>query len=80
MTHALLKYMVDDRVVVMSPQGYKALVNPVNGKGLHWVSDVHSEIPIKVKASGPGSEKPVTVSEMFIDQVKASGPRNALFV
>ncbi len=59
--------MVDDRVVVMSPQGYKALVNPVNGKGLHWVTDVHSEIPIKVKQSGPGSEKPQTVSEMFIN-------------
>jgi len=50
--------MADDRVIVMSSQGYKALVNPVNGKGLHWVTDVTAEIPIKLRASGCGSEKP----------------------
>ena len=54
--------MIDDRVVVMSSQGYKDLVNPVNGKGLHWVTDINAEIPIKVRASGPGSEKPITLS------------------
>lgn len=72
--------MADDRVVVMSSQGYKALVNPVDGRGLHWVTDVNSEIPVKVRTSGPGSEKPTTISQMFLDQVKVSGPRNALFV
>jgi long-chain-fatty-acid--CoA ligase ACSBG len=72
--------MADDRVVVMSSQGYKALVNPVDGKGLHWVTDVNSEIPIKVRASGPGSEKPVTIPQLFINQVKASGSRNAIFI
>lgn len=53
--------MVDDRVVIMSSLGYKALVNPVNGKGLHWVTDVTSEIPIKLRTTGPGSEKPTTI-------------------
>jgi long-chain-fatty-acid--CoA ligase ACSBG len=72
--------MADDRIVVMSSQGYKSLVNPVDGKGLHWVTDVNAEIPIKVRASGPGSEKPITISQMFLNQVKASGPRNSLFV
>lgn len=72
--------MADDRVVVMSAQGYKYLINPDNGKGLHWVTDVNSEIPIKLKQSGPGSEKPQTVSSMFINQVKSSGSRNSLFV
>lgn len=72
--------MADDRVVVMSSQGYKALVNPVDGKGLHWVTDVNAEIPIKVRSSGPGSEKPVTIPQLFINQVKASGPRTAIFV
>ena len=33
-----------------------------------------------MRPSGPGSEKPQTVSEMFIMQIKASGPRNAMFV
>lgn len=64
----------------MSSQGYKSLVNPVNGKGLHWVTDVNSEIPIKVRSSGPGSEKPVTIPQLFFNQVKQSGPRNAIFV
>ena len=72
--------MADDRIVVMSSQGYKSLVNPVDGKGLHWVTDVNAEIPVKVRSSGAGSEKPITISTMFLNQVKVSGPRNALFV
>lgn len=54
--------MTDDRIVIMSSSGYKALVNPVNGKGLHWVTDVNAEIPVKIRPSGPGSEKPITIS------------------
>ena len=72
--------MADDRVVIMSSQGYKNLVNPIDGKGLHWVTDVNSEIPIKLRKNGPGSEAPTTVSNLFINQVKASGPRPTLFI
>ncbi len=53
--------MVDDRIVMMSTQGYKALVNPENGKGLHWATDVHAELPIKVRPEGFGSERPMTI-------------------
>jgi len=56
------------------------LVNPVDGKGLHWVTDVHAELPVKMRMNGPGSEKPVTICELFTNQVKESGPRGALFV
>lgn len=72
--------MADDRVVLMSSQGYKNLVNPIDGKGLHWVTDVNSEIPIKLRKSGPGSEAPTTVCNLFFDQVKKSGARAAMFV
>jgi long-chain-fatty-acid--CoA ligase ACSBG len=72
--------MADDRVVLMSSQGYKSLVNPIDGKGLHWVSDVEAELPVKMRASGSGSEQPTTIPELFHRQVKASGPKNALFV
>lgn len=65
---------------MMSSQGYKNLVSTMDGQGLHWVTDVNSEIPVKLRASGSGSEKPTTVCEMFINQVKKSGPRNAMFV
>ena len=72
--------MVDERVVVMSSQGYKNLVNPVDGKGFHWATDVNAELPIKIRKEGPGSEKPTTIPEYFTQQVKASAARNALFV
>ena len=72
--------MVDSRTVVMSSQGYKNLVNPVDGKGLHWVTDVTQELPVKLRPSGPGSEKPTTVSKMFVEIVKKRGPHNAIFV
>jgi long-chain-fatty-acid--CoA ligase ACSBG len=64
----------------MSSQGYKNLVNPIDGKGHHWVTDVNSEIPVKLRASGPGAEAPITVCNLFFDQVKASGPRNSMFI
>lgn len=41
--------MVDDRVVVMSTDGYKSLVNPQNGKGLHWICDIAAELPVKIR-------------------------------
>ena len=63
----IISLMADDRVVLMSAQGYKNLVNPADGKGLHWVTDVNSEIPIKLRQSGPGSEKPTTICELFLN-------------
>jgi hypothetical protein len=41
--------MADDRVVTMSALGYKSLINSTNGKGLHWATDVHTELPVKVR-------------------------------
>jgi long-chain-fatty-acid--CoA ligase ACSBG len=72
--------MADDRIVTMSASGYKSLINSSNGKGLHWTTDVHSELPVKVRTSGPGSERPLTVPQFFLNQVKVSGDRNALHV
>jgi len=57
--------MADDRVVMMSVQGYKALVQPDKGKGLHWTTDINSELPIKVRSHGPGSERPMTIPKLF---------------
>jgi long-chain-fatty-acid--CoA ligase ACSBG len=72
--------MADDRIVTMSASGYKSLINSTNGKGLHWTTEVHSELPIKVRPSGAGSERPLTVPQFFLNQVKTSGDRNALHV
>jgi hypothetical protein len=55
--------MTDDRFVTISPQAFKAKVAPSRGKGLHWVTDVNVEIPLKLKVSGAGSESPITVTQ-----------------
>jgi long-chain-fatty-acid--CoA ligase ACSBG len=67
--------MTDDRVVMMSTQGYKSLVNSENGKGLHWACDINDELPVKLRSSGPGSERPLTVPQMFLNSVKSGGDR-----
>ena len=72
--------MADDRVVTMSAQGYKALINSTNGKGLHWVTDVNAELPVKVRSNGYGSERPQTLTQAFYNTCKSGGERNALFV
>jgi long-chain-fatty-acid--CoA ligase ACSBG len=72
--------MVDDRVVVMSTNGYKNLVHPQNGKGLHWICDINAELPVKIRQSGPGSERPTTLPQMFLNAVKSGGDRTAMLV
>ena len=72
--------MADDRVVTMSAEGYKALINSTNGKGLHWVTDVRSELPVKVRSNGYGSERPMTLTQTFYNTCKSGGERGALFV
>ena len=72
--------MADDRIVTMSASGYKSLINSTNGKGLHWTTDVHSELPVKVLSSGLGSERPLTVPQFFMNAVKNHGDKNAVHV
>ena len=64
----------------MSTAGYKNLVNPQNGKGLHWICDINSELPVKINQSGPGSERPTTLPQMFLSAVKAGGDRVSMLV
>ena len=72
--------MTDDRVVMMSANGYQGLVNPEQGKGLHWTTDVNAELPVKMRQSGPGSEVPFTMPQMFINAVRSGQDRPAMFV
>ncbi len=53
--------MVDDRVVMVSSSGYKNLIKSDNGQGLHWTCNIHEELPIKMRAAGVGSERPLTM-------------------
>ena len=72
--------MTDDRVVMMSANGYQNLVNPEGGKGLHWSCNISDELPIKMRRSGPGSEVPFTLCQMFTSAVKSGGDRPAMWV
>jgi long-chain-fatty-acid--CoA ligase ACSBG len=72
--------MADDRVVMMSVEGYKTLAAPDKGKGLHWCTDVHTELPIKVRSHGSGSERPMTIPKLFLNCVKENGARNSMLV
>ena len=72
--------MTDDRVVMISAGGYLNLVNPEGGKGLHWTCNVNDELPVKMRQSGPGSEVPFTLCQLFTNAVQSGGDRPALWV
>ena len=59
--------MEDDRVVLMSTKGYQQIKPSEDGNGLFWTTDMDFELPIKLKAFGPGSEAPNTVAQAFYD-------------
>ena len=70
----------EDRVVMMSAGGYQSLVSPENGKNLHWSCDVHDELPVKMRQSGPGSEIPFTMCQLFQNAVRSGKDRPAMWV
>ena len=65
---------------MMSTRGYQALVNAQDGKNLYWTTDIDVELPIKVRQFGPGSETPITVTELFRKTAIGQGDKPALFV
>ena len=54
--------------------------SPEGGKGLHWTCNIDDELPVKMRQSGPGSEVPFTLCQMFTNAVKSGGDRPALWV
>ena len=72
--------MSDDRVVMMSAAGYKGLVDTKDGKGLHWTCDINDELPVKMRQSGPGSEVPFTLCQLFTNAVRSGQDRPAMWV
>ncbi len=57
--------MEEDRIVMMSTKGYQNLVDAKDGKNLYWTSEIDTELPIKIKTSGFGSEPPTTLAQLF---------------
>ena len=72
--------MVEDRLVMMSTKGYQALVPSQDGKNLWWTTDIETELPIKMKQFGPGSEAPITLTDLFRATAIQQGDKPALYV
>ena len=55
--------MDEDKIVMMSTKGYSQLVPTAeaDGKNLYWTTDIDSELPIKIRQYGSGSETPVSL-------------------
>lgn len=65
-------------MIYISQQGYSKNLDQDDGKGLHWVTDINAEIPVKLTKEGAGSERATTLSVLFMNQVQWSGTRNCL--
>ena len=72
--------MVDDRNVMMSAVRAQSLTGNSDGKDLHWSTNVQDELPIKMRQSGPGSEAPFTLCDMFMNAVRAGQDRPAMWI
>jgi hypothetical protein len=52
--------------ILMSSQGYADLIGGSDGNNLHWTTNVNTELPIKMAASGSGANiKPDTIPNFF---------------
>ena len=72
--------MTDDRNVMMSAARCQTLTGSTDGKDVHWSTNVHDELPIKMRQSGPGSEVPFTLCDMFTTAVRAGQDRPAMWI
>jgi long-subunit acyl-CoA synthetase (AMP-forming) len=55
-------------------------VGSEDGKNLFWTTDINTELPIKMKQFGPGSEAPITLCQMFRDTALRIPEKHALLV
>ena len=70
----------DNRIALISSDGYQSQLNTSDGKGFHWCTDVRDELPIKIRQSGPGSELPSTLIKMFMDATASGKDRPAMWI
>ena len=45
---------------------------------MHWTNDINTELPIKLRPNGPGSEAPRTVPIQFIETAEKYRDKPAL--
>lgn len=71
-----------DQYLSISNEGLENIIknyDPENpGRNFLWTSDYKTELPVRVKKQGPGSEKPYTFPELWRRSVKQFGNHSAL--
>ena len=70
----------NNRVVWQTEKGYKKWLNNSNGHGLHWTSDIHDELPIRMSKTGNASRQPITMCEVHQKAVNRGGDSAAMHV
>jgi len=68
-------------VLMMSTEGYRKLLNSKDGKNVYWTTEINTELPIRMPATGMVSQlKPSTISQHFVNQAKLSQTKPVLKV
>ncbi|EAR97244.2 acyl-CoA synthetase (AMP-forming)/AMP-acid ligase II (macronuclear) [Tetrahymena thermophila SB210] len=84
MSNQFLPKLDDNEYLYCSPEGFQRLASVYDPKdpykNYNWTLDYTLELPIRVKKSGPGSEQPFTLVEMFERIVKQIPDSPALSV
>lgn len=72
----------EDETIYISSEGLQKLMSNYrphhDGEGVSWTADYLTELPIRMKKYGPGSEKPTTLIEEFRNIVQLHGDWPAL--
>jgi len=72
----------EDETIYISSEGLQKLMSNYRphheGEGVSWTADYLTELPIRMKKYGPGSEKPTTLIEEFRNIVQLHGDWPAL--
>ena len=68
---------MDRSYLYLNPSSYQSRASP-DGKYLHWVTDIHDELPIFMGSTDYSSNPPKTYTEAFEEAVRTHGDRLAL--
>lgn len=76
----IIEQMEEDRIAMVSTKGFQQLINCQDGKNIYWTTENDCELPIKVRQFGPGSETPMTLSDVFKRTTTKQGDKPAFYI
>jgi len=82
MTESTLPKIPEDEYTCISNKGLEYIINnfdpQVPDRNFLWTTDYRVELPVRVKKTGPGSEKPYTLIGLWNDILPKFKNLNAL--